>query len=149
MSRLEVPLQYRTLRTTGDTVLWADLILSLKTNLGAWEEIPFRVDSGTEMTTMPAFEARKLDLPIPKHPVPGLILYGQRVRSGLLRARVVGMDGTEFVFPCYFLGDPNLPPHTQTLNLLGLTGVINQIRLIFDGTTSVQTPWGVLVVEKR
>ena len=30
-----------------------------------------------------------------------------------------------------------------------LTGVINQIRLIFDGTTSVQAPWGVLVVEKR
>ena len=35
MSRLEVPLQHRTLRTTGDTVLWADLILSLKTNRGA------------------------------------------------------------------------------------------------------------------
>jgi len=48
-----------------------------------------------------------------------------------------------------FLGDPNLPPHTQALNLLGLTGVINQIRLSFDGTTSVQAPWGVLVVEKR
>ena len=32
MSRLEVPLQYRTLRATGDTVLWADLVLSLKTN---------------------------------------------------------------------------------------------------------------------
>jgi len=81
-------------------------------------------------------EARKLDLPIPKHPVPGLFLYGQEVRSGLLRARVVGMHPTEFVFPCYFLGDPNLTPHTQALNLLGLTGVINQIRLIFDGATS-------------
>ena len=67
MSRLEVPLQYRTLRATGDTVLWADLVLSLKTNRGAWEEIPFRVDSGTEMTTMPAYEARKLDLPIPRN----------------------------------------------------------------------------------
>jgi len=149
MSRLEVPLRYRTLQATGDTVLWADLILSLKTNRGVWKEIPFRVDSGTEMTTMVAFEARKLDLPIPKHPVPGLVLYGQEVRSGLLRARVVGMDPTEFVFPCYFHGDPSVPSHTQALNLLGLTGVINQIRLIFDGTTSVQAPWGVLVVEKR
>ena len=102
------------------------------------------------MTTMVAFEARKLDVPIPKHPVPGLILYGQEIRSGLLRARrVVGMDPTEFVFPCYFLGDPNVPPPAQGRNLLGLTGVINQIRLIFDGTTSVQAPWGVLVVEKK
>ena len=98
MSRLEVPLQHRTLRATGDTVLWADLVLSLKTNRGAWKEIPFRVDSGTEMTTMPAFEARTLDLPIPKNPVSRLVLHGQEVRSGLLRARIVGMDPTEFVF---------------------------------------------------
>jgi len=149
MSRLEVPLQYRTLRTTGDTVLWADLMLSLKTNRGAWEEIPFRVDPGTEMTTMPAFRAKKLDLPIPKRPVTGLLLQGQEVRSGLLRARVVGMDPTEFVFRCYFLGDPNLQPSTQALNLLGLTGVINQIRLSFDGITPTNAPWGVLVVETR
>ncbi len=102
MNRLEIPLQYRTLRTTGDTVLWADLVLRLKTNRGAWEEVPFRVDSGTEMTTMVAYEATKLDLPIPKKAVPGLILHGQEVRSGLLRARVVGLDPTEFVFPCYY-----------------------------------------------
>ena len=58
MSRLEVPLGFRTLRATGDTVLWADLVLSLKTNRDVWKEIPFRVDPGTEMTTMPAPEAR-------------------------------------------------------------------------------------------
>ena len=39
MSRLEVPLKYRTLRATGDTVLWASLMLSLKTNQGAWKDI--------------------------------------------------------------------------------------------------------------
>jgi hypothetical protein len=32
---------------------------------------------------------------------------------------------------------------------LGLTGVINQIRLTFDGTTSLVAPSGILVVEKR
>jgi len=115
----------------------------------AGKEIPFRVDSGTEMTTMAAVDARKLDLPIPKRPVPGPTLYDQEVRAGLRRAQVVGMDPTEFVFPCYFLGDPNLAPHSHARNLLGLTGVINQIRLTFDGTTSVQAPWGMLVVEKR
>ena len=148
MSRLEVPLQHRTLRATGDTVLWADLVLSFKTNRGAWEEVPFRVDSGTEMTTMPAYDAKSLDLPIPRKPVSRLVLYGQEVRSGLLRARVVGMDPTEFVFPCYFIGDPDLLPPTQARNLLGLTGVINQICLTFDGRSSVRSPRGVLVVEK-
>ena len=85
MSRLEVPLQQRTLRATRDTVIWADLVLSFKTNRGAWEEVPFRVDSGTEMTTMPAYDAKSLDLPIPTKPVSNLLLYGQEVRSGLLR----------------------------------------------------------------
>ena len=148
MSRLEVPLQWRTLQTTGDTVLWADLVLSLKTTRGAWEEIRFRVDPGTEMTTMPAFDAKALALPIPKKPVSRLVLHGQEARAGLLRARVVGMDPTEFIFPCCFVGDPDVPP-AGGRNLLGLTGVINQIRLIFDGNYSLVAPYGLLIVEKQ
>jgi hypothetical protein len=147
MSRLEVPLQQRTLRATGDTVLWAELFLSLKTNRGTWKQIPFRVDSGTEMTTMLAYDAKSLDLAVPKTPVSRLVLFGQEVRSGLLRARVVGMDPTEFVFPCYFIGDPDVLPPANSRNLLGLTGVINQISLTFDGRPAVRSPRGVLVVE--
>jgi hypothetical protein len=148
MSRIEVPLAHRTLRTTGDVVLRAELDLELKTDQGTWVTVRFLVDPGTEMTTMRAPEAKKQGLPIPKRPVPGLALRGLEVRSGLLRARIVGMDATEYVFPCFFLGDPNVSV-PDSLNLLGLTGVINQIRLTFDGPTSLQAPHGVLVVEKR
>jgi hypothetical protein len=123
-------------------------MLSLKTNQGAWKQVRFRVDPGTEMTTMLAVDARKLDLPMPKTPVSGLVLHGREVRSGLLRARIVGKDLTEFVFPCYFIGDPNAFPPGPPRNLLGLTGVVNQIRLTFEGTTSALAPWGILVVEK-
>src|SRR4051812_24516690 len=136
MSRLELPLAYRTFQSTGEVVLRAELNLELKTNQGTWQMVRYRVDSGTEMTTMPADNARKLDLPIPKRSVRGLTFRGQEVRPGLLRARVVGMDATAYVFPCYFLGDPNLPL-VNTPNLLGLTGVINRIRLTFDGATSL------------
>jgi hypothetical protein len=122
--------------------------LELKTNQGIWETVRFRVDPGTEMTTMMAAEAKERDLPIPKRSVRGLSLQGQEVRSGLIRARIVGMDATEYTFPCYFIGDPNLPI-AEPRNLLGLTGVIDQIRLIFDGPTSPLTPHGVLIVEKR
>jgi hypothetical protein len=59
----------------------------------------------------------------------------------------VGLDATEYVFPCYFLGDPAVPM-ADPKNLLGLTGVINQVRLIFDGATSLTAPRGVLIVEK-
>jgi hypothetical protein len=58
------------------------------------------------------------------------------------------MDPTEFAFPCYFVGEPDLVPPAQSRNLLGLTGVINQISLTFDGRSSVRSPSGVLVVEK-
>jgi hypothetical protein len=58
------------------------------------------------------------------------------------------MDPTEYLFPCYFVGDPN-SRQVRARNLLGLTGVINQIRLIFDGTSSLAAPRGVLIVEKR
>jgi hypothetical protein len=76
MSRLEVPLIARKLQSTGDTLLRAELVLELKTNHGLWDEMTFLVDSGTEMTTMPASEARDRDLPIPRKPVPGLTFRG-------------------------------------------------------------------------
>ncbi len=147
MARLEVPLRGRTLQSTGDEVLHADLDLEVKTDQGTWVIIRFRVDPGTEMTTMPAQVARDLDLPIPRRPVRGLSFRGQQVRRGLLRARIPGLDANEYVFPCYFLSDPYVPL-ADPRNLLGLTGVIDQVRLIFDGTRSISAPNGILGVEK-
>jgi hypothetical protein len=147
MVRIEVPLIDKALRTTGDSVLHADLDLEVKTNLGAWHPFTFLVDSGTEMTTMSAWEAKRRDLPIPKRPVRGLIFRGQEVRRGLLRARIPGLDATEYVFPCYFLGDPDVPI-VDPKNLLGLTDVIDHVRLIFNGTKTLSAPNGLLIVEK-
>jgi hypothetical protein len=76
------------------------------------------------MTNMSAWEANNRNLPMPRHPVSGLSFQGLEVRSGLLRARIPGMDATEYVFPCYFLGDPNTRA-VPSRKLLGLTGVIN------------------------
>jgi hypothetical protein len=147
MARLEIPLLDRTLHTTGDAVLHAELILEVKNNRGSWVPFEFVVDPGTEMTTMPAEEARKRDLPIPKSPVRGLVFRGQEVRRGLLRARIPGLDATEYVFPCYFLGDPNLTMPVAK-RLLGLTGVIDKVHLTFDGTPSGAAQYGLLIVEK-
>jgi len=149
MSRLELPLAYRRLQTTGDILVRAELDLAIKNDRGGWRTILFLLDSGTEMSTMSAGEAKKWNLPIPKTPVTGLSFQGQEVRSGLLRARIPGMDLTESIFPCYFLGNPDTPPPPTVKNLLGLSGVIDQIRLTFDGTSSLGAPYGFLVVEKR
>ena len=90
---------------------------------------------------MPAVRAKQLDLPMPPAPVPHAVHQptGLPFRSGFIRVQVVGMDQTEYVFPCFFLGDPGLPPDpnapTATLPryLLGMSGVIDKIRISFDG----------------
>jgi hypothetical protein len=112
MSRLEVPLLHRVLWSTGDLLLRAELDLQLKDKAGLWRPQNFLVDSGTEMTTMPAYDARLLDLPMPPAPAPGTVhaQTGLAFFSGLLRVRVVGMDLTEYTFPCFFLGDLGTPP---------------------------------------
>jgi hypothetical protein len=157
VSRLEVPLLGRTVRATGDILLRAELDLKIKTNAQTWEQVVFLIDSGTEMTTMPAAQARLLDIPLPVNPVSGLRHgpTGLEVRAGVLRVQVVGMDATEYVIPCYCLGDPNNPvgptaAATASRNLLGLTGVVDKVRLTVDGKSAgPAAPHGKLVVEKQ
>ncbi len=157
MSQLAVPLRERKLWATGDILLRAELDLLLKDSAGNWTQETFLVDSGTEMTTMPAYRARQLGLPLPQNATPGAIhtQTGLEIRSGYLRARVAGMDQTEYAFPCFFLGDPNTapdpkaPPATMPRNLLGLSGVVNQLRLSFDGDPTPGALYGNLIVEKK
>jgi len=154
MSRLEVPLLGKMVWATGDIVLRAELDLLIRDDNGVLRPETFRVDSGTEMTSMAAARARALDLPMPRNPI-FLDINGIRheVRPGLIRAQVVGMDGTEHVFRCYFLGSPNTPPAPNqppvlARNLLGLTGVVDKLRILFDGTRSSSARHGVMVVER-
>jgi hypothetical protein len=65
------------------------------------------------------------------------------------------MDQTEYACPCFFLGDPdtplnpNAPPTREPRFLLGLSGVVDKIRLTFDGTPAgILAPRGYLIVEK-
>jgi len=156
MSRLAVPLRHRLLFATGDILLRAELGVLLKDQAGSWRQETFLVDSGTEMSTMPAALAAQLGLPMPQQAASGAVhaQTGLELRSGYLRAQVVGMDGTEHVFPCLFLGDPGVPiptgqPAAVPRKLLGLPGVIDKIRLLFDGTPTPGAPYGNLVVEKQ
>ena len=159
MSRLVTPLKYRTFWATGDVLIRAELDLQLKTNKQTWADLPFLVDSGTEMTTMAAFVAKRMDLPMPQQATRGAVhrQTGLPIRAGYLRVRVVGMDATEYVFPCFFLGDPDVlpdplaPPATMPRRLLGLSGVIDKLDIRCDGTPvpALRAPYGTLIVEKR
>jgi hypothetical protein len=168
MSRLQQPLDHQILWSTGDLLLRAELDLLLKDNQGNWHARIFRVDSASDMTTMPAHDARQLGLAMPAHDARQLGLAipvnaaplkheqtGLEVRSGYLRCQVVGMDQSEYAFPCFFLGDPGLPPDPKSPPavlprcLLGLSGVIDKLRIAFDGDPAPGAPHGCLIVEKK
>ena len=156
MPRLEVPLLHRTLWASGDVLVHGELELLMKTAAGVWQRETFRVDSGSEMTTMPAARARQLDLPMPTAPVPHAVHQptGLPFRSGFLRVQIVGMDQSEYVFPCFFLGDPDaspappLPPAMIPRNLLGLSGVIDKLEIRYNGKVTAHAAYGNLIVEK-
>jgi hypothetical protein len=154
LSRVEVPLRSRKLWATGDVLLRAELGLLLKDNAGQWRAATFLVDSGSEMTTMTAWLAKQRDLPMPRNAATGAIhkQTGLEIRAGLLRARIVGLNGTDFTFPCFFLGDPDVPPsgsHASALprKLLGLSGVVDKVRILFDGTPTPSALYGNLILE--
>ena len=156
MSRLEVPLRYHILWSTGDLILRAYLDLHLKDIQGNWHAKTFRVDSASDMTTVPAYDAKQLGLSLPQYPSP--IVHeqtGLEVRSGFIACRVMGMDLTEYLVPCFFLGDPSTAPDPNTLParlpryLLGPSGVVDKFRWTFDGTPAgPHAPHGYLIVER-
>jgi hypothetical protein len=159
MSRLVVPLSRTTLWYTGEVVLRAYLDLLLKDVAGRWHPETFRVDWGTDVTSLSAAKAKTLGLPMPQRglTVPVRMATGTTpviVRPGFLRIRVAGMDPVEHVIPCHFLGDPDAPlPATAAAtlpqSLLGMTGVVDKLRFVTDGTpTPLQAPYGNLIVER-
>ncbi len=76
------------------------------------------------------------------------------IRSGVLRFRIEGMDQTEYVVPCLFLGDPDAPPAltppaTRPRNLLQPFQLLDQLRFTLDKDPSAGLLHGEMVVEKR
>ena len=102
MPRLEIPLLSKKVWATGDVVIRAEMELLIRDDSGVLRPETFRVDSGTEMTSMAAARARALDLPMPQHHVV-LEINGVKheIRTGLILLRLLAWTA-EFVFPCYF-----------------------------------------------
>jgi hypothetical protein len=154
---LLVPLQGKRLQSTGDTLVRAEVVLLLVSADGQWHLTTFRADSGTEVTTVPASLARRLNLPMPAQPTAGLNVTGFTgtqavpVRAGVLKARFFGLEEHEFRFPCYFVGDPDAPAEEggPSRQLLGLTGVVDKVEWSFDGVPRIDAPHGLLILSKK
>jgi len=154
MSALIIPVTGRVLWATGDVRLRTDIDLHLKDGAGNWRHRTFRVDTASDLTTMGAYEAKQLGLPMPQARTTGVVhrQTGLEIRSGYLRFRISGLDQTEFVTACLFLGDPNTPPANRPANfdgnLLQPLALLDILRFTFDKELAIGTPYGELTVEK-
>jgi hypothetical protein len=155
MSRLAIPVSRTILHSTGDVLLRAHVILALKDNAGNFTDQRFQIDSATDVTAFPAFTARQLGLPIPVNPSP--IRHnptGLAVRSGLLRFRIDGMDQTEYVVSCYFLGDPNTPPNPALpafipRALLQPLALLDYLKFTIDKDPTSAAIYGEVIIDKK
>jgi hypothetical protein len=155
MSRLAIPVNRTILHSTGDVLLRAHVILALKDSAGKFTDRRFQIDSATDVTTFPAFTARQLGLPIPVNPL--RIRHnptGLEVRSGLLRFRIDGMDQTEYVVSCYFLGDPNTAPNPATpaffpRALLQPLALLDYLKFTMEKDPTSAAIYGEVIIEKK
>ncbi|HEX5273593.1 MAG TPA: hypothetical protein VFW33_24020 [Gemmataceae bacterium] len=156
MSRLAIPVEGRALYATGDVLLRVRVDLLVRDGSGGWSRQRFRVDSGTDITTFPAYEARQLGLYLtPRAAGVTHEQTGLEVRSGMLAFRIVGMDPALYAVPCFFLGDPATPPPPGTprgqlpRKLLQPLQLLNVLKFSTEkDPASVGAPHGELIIEK-
>jgi hypothetical protein len=128
-----------TLRTTGDTE----------------EEQRFIFDTGATVSVMSLARAEELRLPV-LGPDEKVVLahrtaeaaepVERRIRPGRLRVSIPGLRPDPFDWPCYFR--PDLPKGAPSL--LGLAGVLEDLRLTLDGVrSSGGVFFGYLLLELR
>jgi hypothetical protein len=156
MSQLAIPVSHQILWATADVKLWVDIILWLRNGAGNYVDHSFRIDSGTEITTFPAYEARQLGLVVPVNPAPAHHEQtGLEVRSGMLSFRIDGMDQTLYAVPCLFLGDPDVPPSPNVpagafpRKLLQPLALLDKLRFTMEKDPASAANYGELVVEKK
>jgi hypothetical protein len=135
---------------TGANVIQAKVSLLVQTRKPGFTPVRFIVDPGCGITSVPREAAEARGIPIPgadkirtvkvRTPIGSGL---QRVRFGKIGVRVPGLAGATFFWGCHFVE----PPHAPHLALLGLDGVLGDLRLIFDGTYSIDHPHGVLIIE--
>jgi hypothetical protein len=56
-----------------------------------------------------------------------------------------GLHGWTFDWPCHFVAHQGPPPKA----VLGLAGVLDDLRIILDGTYALEAPYGWLILERR
>lgn len=147
--RVGFPLRSRVLGS-GARIVQARVPLLLQSPSPGFCPVDFIVDPGCGVTSVLRILAEQLGILIPGRDTirkvevrsstgPGV----QRVRPGKIGVRVPGLVRRILYGNCHFVE----PPHVPYAALLGLADVLDDLRIIFDGTCSIDHPHGQVVFE--
>jgi aspartyl protease len=135
--------------STGFTALNAEVELLVRTMSRQFAAVGFQVDTGTNISTISVAGAEALENRLPAKAVllqvrtaAGKVL--RRVYPGRVSVRVPGLERREFTWPCHFVDHHGKSPTP----LLGLAGVLNDLRILFDGTFALEAPHGWVILEE-
>lgn len=148
---VRIPLEYSRLRQTGEVAIFPRLELLVRASIGNFAALEFLLDTGANFTTIPLAEARRLQLAVPPRTITLEVrtaagMVRQQVHPGRISVQVPGLQGHTFTWPCHFVDTPG---QAAPVALLGLSGVLNDLRLTFDGTYALDARYGVLLLEQR
>jgi hypothetical protein len=143
-----VPLEARRL-PTGFTALQARLLLEVRNRFHQFEPIPFIVDPGSNITTIPLQIAQECQLSLPARTFVLEVqtsggLVRQRLRPDKITVRIPTLAARDFYWPCHFVEEEG----AKLKPALGLAGILDDLRLIFDGAYSLEAPHGCLIIEE-
>ncbi len=148
-----VPLLAKTLSSPRQLLLRADLDLWVLDKHGRDLWVNFRVDPGSEVSMMPLGFAKELGIDCSAEMV-DIQINGITcdVVLGAIDAKV-SLSNRSLRVPILFKKEegptPGATQLTGGVNLLGLAGVVDKLRLTFDGQrTTPLAPFGVLIVEE-
>jgi hypothetical protein len=147
---IRIPLQRVSVPAMGEIGMKAILEAEIRLPSGRFKMLQFLVDTGSTITTIPIARAQGLGLVVPTRTyrmaiqsASGVIV--QQRRPGRISLRIPGLGETVFDWPYHFV---EYEIATPPISALGLAGLLNDLRLTFDGSYSLEARYGFLQIER-
>ncbi len=145
-----IPLESYRVPNVTTTLLRAVVPLAIRVAPNRFKERNFVVDCASAMTTIAVLNAHRPHLPVSYRSIhlkvetaTGPVI--QIRHPGRIQGRVLGLPGWDFDWPCHFVEHTGPPPKA----VIGLTGVLDDLRITFDGAYAQEAPYGWLILERR
>ncbi len=146
---LRVPLESYRVPGINETLIRVILKLSVRSAQNRFNEVRFQFDSATSICSMPVVRAVDLGVVMPHKAVELSVKTAggekkQMRRQGHIQVVLPALGEDVFDWPCHFVEGAAM---TET-PLLGLVGVLDNLRLTLEGKYALEAPHGWLLVER-